>query len=256
MIKNYKIILTICILVLAFTPILSSAATEGCGNINLQGMTFNQGTIDKLMKNICNGDGTCDINGKNFNIDDMLAKLKAQTGFDFQMPKNVPPTNEATTQPTQPAKATPAPAKTTPPAPAPTEQTTAPSPSGSYEKQVVDLVNQERQKAGLAPLKENAALSNVAETKAKDLRDNNYFSHTSPVYGSPFDMMKQFGIKYTAAGENIAKGQRDPQTVMNGWMNSEGHRANILNSNFTEIGVGYVTDSNGNTYWVQMFIRP
>ena len=127
---------------------------------------------------------------------------------------------------------------------------------GSYEQQVVDLVNKERAAAGLSALKINTKLSSVAEKKAEDLRDKNYFSHTSPTYGSPFDMMKQFGITYTAAGENIAKGQKTPSAVMNGWMNSEGHRANIMNSNYTEIGVGYVTDSNGNTYWVQMFIRP
>lgn len=69
-------------------------------------------------------------------------------------------------------------------------------------------------------------------------------------------MMKQFGVSYTAAGENIAMGQRTPADVMNGWMNSSGHRANILNSSYTEIGVGYVTGSNGQTYWVQHFIRP
>ena len=102
----------------------------------------------------------------------------------------------------------------------------------------------------------NADLAAVAEKKAEDMRDNNYFSHNSPTYGSPFDMMKQFGISYKAAGENIAKGQKTPEEVMNGWMNSQGHRDNILNANFTDIGVGFVTDSNGGTYWVQMFIRP
>jgi uncharacterized protein YkwD len=84
----------------------------------------------------------------------------------------------------------------------------------------VDLVNQERAAAGLPALKVNAKLSGVAEKKAEDLRDNNYFDHQSPTYGSPFDMMKQFGIQYTTAGENIAKGQRTPAEVMNGWMNS------------------------------------
>ena len=127
---------------------------------------------------------------------------------------------------------------------------------GAYEQQVVDLVNKERAAAGLSALKVNTTLANVAEKKAEDLRDNNYFAHQSPTYGSPFDMMKQFGISYTSAGENIAKGQKTPDEVMNGWMNSEGHRANILNSSYTEIGVGYVTDSNGGTYWVQEFIRP
>lgn len=127
---------------------------------------------------------------------------------------------------------------------------------GAYQSQVVSLVNQERAKQGLSPLKINAKLSDVATKKAEDMRDKGYFSHTSPTYGSPFDMMKQFGIRYSSAGENIAKGQKTPEAVMNGWMNSQGHRDNILNSSYTEIGVGYVTDGSGNTYWVQMFIRP
>ena len=127
---------------------------------------------------------------------------------------------------------------------------------GTYEQQVVDLVNQERAAAGLSALKVNTKLSAVAEKKAEDMAVNNYFSHTSPTYGSPFDMMKQFGISYTSAGENIAMGQKTPADVMNGWMNSSGHRANILNTSYTEIGVGYVTNSNGTGYWVQEFIRP
>lgn len=127
---------------------------------------------------------------------------------------------------------------------------------GAYQQQVVDLVNKERAAVGLPALKVNNKLASVAEKKAEDMRDRNYFSHTSPTYGSPFDMMRQFGVSYSSAGENIAKGQKSPQSVMNGWMNSQGHKDNILNSSYTEIGVGYVTDSNGNTYWVQMFIRP
>ncbi|PRR79218.1 CAP domain-containing protein [Clostridium luticellarii] len=122
--------------------------------------------------------------------------------------------------------------------------------------EVIRLVNVERNKNGLAPLKANAELSKVAATKAQDMIDKNYFSHTSPTYGSPFDMMSKFGIKYTTAGENIAYGQKTPEEVMNGWMNSSGHRANILNSNFTEIGVGVAKDKNGTPYWVQMFINP
>ncbi|AJA48458.1 hypothetical protein CPAST_c23880 [Clostridium pasteurianum DSM 525 = ATCC 6013] len=122
--------------------------------------------------------------------------------------------------------------------------------------EVIKLVNVERSKNGLAPLKANAELSKVATAKAQDMIDKNYFSHTSPTYGSPFDMMKKFGINYSAAGENIAYGQKTPSDVMNGWMNSPGHKANILNSNFTEIGVGMVKDTNGTPYWVQMFINP
>ncbi|MBF8982871.1 SafA/ExsA family spore coat assembly protein [Lutibacter sp. B2] len=125
-----------------------------------------------------------------------------------------------------------------------------------FEKEVVRLVNVERQKNGLSSLKENWQLSRVARYKSNDMKNKDYFSHTSPTYGSPFDMMKNFGIQYSYAGENIAKGQKTPQQVMNGWMNSSGHRANILSKNFTEIGVGYTVDQNGTTYWTQMFIKP
>lgn len=126
----------------------------------------------------------------------------------------------------------------------------------AYEKKVAELVNKERTAAGLAPLKVNLQLSQVAEKKAEDMRDKKYFSHNSPTYGSPFDMMKKFGIKYKTAGENIAKGQKTPEAVMKGWMNSSGHKANIMSTGFTEIGIGFVTDSKGDTYWVQMFIKP
>lgn len=121
----------------------------------------------------------------------------------------------------------------------------------SYEKEVIRLVNEIRVKNGLKELTEDWELSRVARYKSQDMKDNKYFSHTSPVYGSPFDMMKNFGIKYRTAAENIAKGQSTPQAVVNAWMNSSGHRANILNPSFTKIGVGYVQSGN---YWTQMFI--
>ena len=121
----------------------------------------------------------------------------------------------------------------------------------SFEKEVVRLVNVERTKAGLKELTYDWELSRVARIKSQDMKDNKYFSHTSPTYGSPFQMIKSFGISYRSAGENIAKGQATPQAVVNAWMNSSGHRANILNSSFTHIGVGYVADGK---YWTQMFI--
>ncbi|MFE7062612.1 CAP domain-containing protein [Sutcliffiella sp. NPDC057660] len=119
------------------------------------------------------------------------------------------------------------------------------------EQKVIELTNAERRKNGLSDLKADSALSNVAREKSKDMKAKNYFSHTSPTYGSPFDMMRDFGITYNTAGENIAMGQRSPEEVVQAWMNSEGHRKNILNGNFTHIGVGYVKDGN---YWTQMFI--
>ena len=120
-----------------------------------------------------------------------------------------------------------------------------------YEKEVVDLVNEIRKEYGLSELTLNTELSAVARAKSQDMKDKQYFSHTSPTYGSPFDMMKTFGISYRTAGENIAMGYRTPEAVVDGWMNSEGHRANILNSSYKEIGVGYVSSGN---YWTQMFI--
>jgi len=119
------------------------------------------------------------------------------------------------------------------------------------EKEVIRLVNEERLKNGLKPLEENWELSRVARYKSQDMKDNGYFSHTSPVYGSPFQMIKNFGISYRSAAENIARGQSGPKAVMNSWMNSSGHRANILNPSYTHIGVGYVS---GGKYWTQMFI--
>ncbi len=121
----------------------------------------------------------------------------------------------------------------------------------SYEKEVVRLVNEKRAENGLKPLAYNWELSRVARYKSQDMKDNGYFSHTSPVYGSPFEMMKSFGISYRSAAENIARGQKSPEAVVNAWMNSSGHRANILNPSFTEIGVGYVAEGK---YWTQMFI--
>ena len=121
----------------------------------------------------------------------------------------------------------------------------------SYEKEVVRLVNVERTSRGLKALEQDWQLARVARYKSQDMKDNSYFSHTSPTYGSPFNMMKSFGISYRTAGENIARGQKTPAAVVNAWMNSSGHRANILNSSFTHIGVGYVADEN---YWTQMFI--
>ncbi|MDB4868381.1 MAG: hypothetical protein JWR03_2714, partial [Cohnella sp.] len=120
--------------------------------------------------------------------------------------------------------------------------------ASNFVSQVFNLVNQERAKAGLKALKTNSALANMALVKAKDMKNNNYFDHNSPTYGSPFDMMQKFGITYRYAGENIAMGQRSPQEVMTAWMNSPGHRANILSNNYSTIGVAYYSGE-----WVQEF---
>ena len=120
------------------------------------------------------------------------------------------------------------------------------------EQLACQLVNEQRAAHGLSPLTIDSTLSSMARIKSRDMKNNGYFSHNSPVYGSPFQMMKQFGITYRSAGENIAKGYSTAQAVVDAWMNSPGHRANILNASYTQIGVGYV--SNGN-HWTQMFIN-
>ena len=119
----------------------------------------------------------------------------------------------------------------------------------AYEKEVVRLVNIERAKYGLSALTYSKELSDGARAKSEDMRRNHYFSHTSPTYGSPFDQMKARGISYRSAGENIAMGYKTPSAVVNAWMNSEGHRANILSAKYTKIGVGYVADGNYCTQW-------
>ena len=122
------------------------------------------------------------------------------------------------------------------------------------EQQVLDLVNQERSKAGLKPLAMDWELQRVARTKSCDMAQKGYFSHQSPTYGSPFDMMKQFNISFKAAGENIASGQSTPQAVMQSWMNSTGHRANILKPEYSHLGVGYCAGGSMGHMWTQMFI--
>ncbi len=129
-----------------------------------------------------------------------------------------------------------------------------PEQNGSQQAtQVVKLVNQQRSAKGLAALKSDSQLARLAQLKAEDMAKKGYFSHTSPTYGSAFDMMKAAGYSYRTAGENIAKGQKTASSVMNGWMNSSGHRANILGTGYTKIGVGYALDKNGTPHWVQIF---
>ncbi|MEH7749497.1 CAP domain-containing protein [Neobacillus drentensis] len=171
----------------------------------------------------------------------------------IHQPKQTTPTPAPAPKQTAPA---PAPKQTTPAPKQPTTtQNNAPAPTtgnvSQYVQQVIDLTNAQRSKNGLPALKADTQLNGVAQKKSLDMQQKNYFSHTSPTYGSPFDMMRDFGVTYKSAGENIAQGQRTPQEVVTAWMNSEGHRRNILSANFTHIGVGY--EATGK-HWTQMFI--
>lgn len=138
-----------------------------------------------------------------------------------------------------------------------TDETTASEQqaSSNQAQEVLNLVNSERAKAGLKALQLDQQLNQVATIKAKDMASNHYFSHDSPTYGTPFDMMHSFGIEYRAAGENIAAGQKTASDVMQSWMNSSGHRANILNRDYTHLGIGYIVNDSGVAYWVQQFVQ-
>ena len=124
------------------------------------------------------------------------------------------------------------------------------TPSGiqAIEQEAMRLVNQERTKNGLQPLTVSAELTVKARIKSKDMKENNYFSHNSPTYGSPFQMMKQLGITYRSAGENIAMGYSAAEAVVAAWMNSPSHRENILSGRYTSMGIGH--DAG---YWTQWF---
>ena len=122
-----------------------------------------------------------------------------------------------------------------------------------FEVKVVQLCNMERQKVGHDLLSEDSLLDKGATTKASDMRDKGYFKHTSPTYGSPFVMMKTFGVSYKTAGENIASGYKTPEAVVKGWMNSPGHRANILSLKYHKIGIGFAKGGKSGAYWVQWF---
>ncbi|MFZ5988814.1 MAG: CAP domain-containing protein [Bacillota bacterium] len=135
----------------------------------------------------------------------------------------------------------------------PSPMSKAPSGIGQDEQLTLDLINKERANAGIEPLKFDMELVKVAELKAKDMVEKNYFSHQSPTYGSPFDMMRQFNVDFRTAGENIA-GNRTVEGAVKAWMASEGHRKNILNGNFNYTGIGVVDSPTYGKMFVQMFI--
>ena len=124
--------------------------------------------------------------------------------------------------------------------------------NSSYEQQVLNLVNKERRSQGLSALSLSAEAQQAARVRAKEIVSS--FSHTRPNGTSCFTVLNEIGAKYTSAGENIAKGQKTPEQVVEAWMNSPSHRANILSSKYTKLGVGYYFNGS-NTYWAQMFLN-
>ncbi|MHB1167205.1 MAG: CAP domain-containing protein, partial [Carboxydocellales bacterium] len=252
---NIKRILSISALTVMLSATLISPALAATSCQNKQSVKY---TIQQTQK-------------YNYNSIWRLLEKYVREGKNTPLPAPAPapapkptPTPAPKPAPAPAPKPTPAPAPAPVPAPKPTPApspapapapTPAPTPGytiSQFELKVVDLVNIERGKAGLKPLVADPLLGKGARAKSQDMADQGYFAHNSPKYGTPFEMMKSFGISYMTAGENLAAGQSTPEAVVAGWMNSPGHRANILNGNFGKIGVGYVSaNQNYHHYWTQ-----
>lgn len=248
--KKKVIALTLsAVLALSSTSAFAAEQTN-CTKTNLNSNNLLKNYVSKFanVKNQCK----VTLNGKTIDLNELFNNnckkvtkpVETQKPAEIQKPEVKEPETKAPAPETQVKN---------PESQDKTSNTTVSSSNVNYEQKVVELVNVERQKAGLPALTLDSKISNVARAKSKDMATNNYFAHQSPTYGSAGDMLNQFGIKWSAWGENIAYGQNTPEIVVNAWMNSPGHKANILSSNFGKIGVGYVVDSNGRPYWTQIF---
>ncbi|MEU1420617.1 CAP domain-containing protein [Kitasatospora sp. NPDC005751] len=175
---------------------------------------------------------------------------------------SAPATASATAKPTSTASAGTAPKASTSAAATPPRTTAAPAsgaPAGGtaaqYAQQVVDLVNAQRAQNGCGPLTADSRLATAAQGHSEDMAARNYFDHASPEGRHADYRIEATGYRWSSWGENIARGQKDPAAVMDAWMNSPGHRANILNCSFKQIGVGVKTGSGG-PWWTQVFASP
>mgnify|MGYP000858279068 CR=1 FL=1 len=183
-------------------------------------------------------------------IQDILSELKNK-GFNVEMPSTNSNGYNDDRQQDKPIENKTLDNSTTKPTPAPVEEKPSNSGTSNYANQVLQLVNNERAKAGLSALTMDSKLTAAANKRAVESAQS--FSHTRP-NGTKFStVLGEYNISYRTSGENLAYGQRTPQEVVTGWMNSPGHRANILNSNFNKIGIGVYQSSNGTIYWTQLF---
>ena len=222
-------------------------------SINLSNCKNASEVVKKLQENGLTNITTTNV--KNIKaLKSIINKIKKDTSCtnsscNSQTTKKTTAANAKTTK-----KATPKPT-TAPKPPTAPKPTTAPTTNNtgisSYATQVLELVNKERAKEGLSALTTNTTLTSAANLRAKETVQS--FSHTRPNGTSFFSVLQEFSISYRTAGENIAYGQRSPQEVVTGWMNSPGHRANIMNASFGKIGIGVHKESNGTIYWTQVF---
>ena len=209
----------------------------------------------------CNGKGyyvftggkVSDLENIKSRLDELCGQLNGNTATITFPGCNLPENKPETTPPSEDTNTPESKPETTPPS----EDTNTPENKPEADKeltfaeQVVELVNQERTKAGLNAVTLDQNIASAALVRAKEIETS--FSHTRP-NGSKFSTaLTEQGVTFKGAGENIAWGQKSPEAVMQAWMNSEGHRANILNKNFTKIGVGYYQNAAGRNFWTQLF---
>ena len=209
----------------------------------------------------CNGKGyyvftggkVSDLENIKSRLDELCGQLNGNTTTITFPGCNLPENKPETTPPSEDTNTPESKPETTPPS----EDTNTPEnkPEAGKEltfaEQVVELVNQERTKAGLSAVTLDQNIASAALVRAKEIETS--FSHTRP-NGSKFSTaLTEQGVTFKGAGENIAWGQKSPEAVIQAWMNSEGHRANILNKNFTKIGVGYYQNAAGRNFWTQLF---
>lgn len=261
-----KILLSMALLsaVAGTTPLTSHAAekdsertqTDGCYKVYI---CQNAKSLSQVLKECgvtLGTDGNLCFSGNNWNNGNLCInnnKPDADTPEVSEPDTSVPEVSvpETTNPPVAETPDTEAPDTLTPPVVETPDTDGADQETLSFAEQVVKLVNEERAKAGLSALEIDTDITAAANVRAKEIKQ--LFSHTRPNGSSFSSALKEQGVSYRGSGENIAWGQKTPEQVMNGWMNSEGHRANILNKNFKNIGVGYYQDANGVNYWVQLF---
>ena len=214
----------------------------GCLDLQSLGRCFASGSFPA-----CLTDNACFGGQFSWYIPNQAIPTKPETSAEPETP-SASDTPETPAQPEEPV--IPVEPETPPEPEEPAEPVLQTGNFSSEAQAILTLVNDYRAQYGLSPLELDETLCTVAQVKARDMHDNRYFSHNSPTYGSPFDLMDRYGVRYRSAGENIAYGYATAQAVMTAWMNSEGHRANILNASYGKLGVGYVADGS---YWVQEF---
>jgi len=240
--------------------IAASSSVQAANNVKvIWGSSNNCTSFDKISEALkdkfnCTIGGSVIIGGCVINPTQKPESTPTPTVEPTVKPTTVP-TVAPTVAPTVKPTVTPTVKPTVVPTATPTTKPTqTPSTQNTMEQEVLALVNKVRQENGLNAVTWAEDVAKVARAHSSDMINRGFFSHTNPDGLSPFDRLKNSGISYRTASENIAYGQRTAQAVMDAWMNSSGHRANILNKNVKEIGVGAVKNSNGTVYWTQMFI--